>query len=137
MSLPYLKGAIRLLAQADIDFKNGRIRDDALLLIYAEALTRGGTSSAQTPSGMSAQEALDKVRSRAGLDSTPVGVQAILDERRAELAMEEDRWFDLVRTGQAARELSSLGFVAGKHELYPIPEAQRTLNTNLAQNPGY
>ena len=113
------------------------LRYAELLLMYAEALTQGGVSSAETPSGMSAQEALDKVRTRAGLDSAPVGLQTIWDERRAELAMEEDRWFDLVRTGQAATELGSLGFVAGKHELYPIPTAQRSLNTNLAQNPGY
>ena len=113
------------------------LRYAELLLIYAEALTQGGVSSAETPSGMTAQEALDKVRTRAGLGSVPADRQTIWDERRAELAMEEDRWFDLVRTGQAATELGSLGFQTGKHELYPIPAAQRTLNTNLNQNPGY
>jgi len=66
-----------------------------------------------------------------------VTLQQIFDERRAELALEEDRYFDLIRTGQAEAALGSKGFITGKHEVYPIPAAQMQLNPNLTQNNGY
>jgi len=59
---------------------------------------------------------------------------AILDERRLELAMEGDRFFDLVRTGQATTKIT--GFVAGKHEVFPIPQAEINIS-GLPQNAGY
>ena len=78
------------------------------------------------------------VRQRAQLPLlSGVSLQDVWDERRAELAMEEDRFFDLVRTGQAASVLAPNGFMAGKNELLPIPANQRQLNPNLVQNPGY
>jgi len=78
------------------------------------------------------------VRDRAGLDALGgVTLQNIWDERRAELALEEDRFFDLVRTEQAYDVLKNKGFVSGKNEVFPIPSAQRQLNTNLLQNPNY
>jgi len=64
-------------------------------------------------------------------------VDNILDERRAELAMEEDRFMDLIRTGKAAEVLGPRGFVEGKHNLFPIPATQLQLNENLNQNPKY
>jgi hypothetical protein len=70
-------------------------------------------------------------------DVAGASLQQIWDERRAELAMEEDRFFDLIRTGQAAIALQNKGFVVGKHEVYPIPAAQLQLNPNLVQNNGY
>lgn len=65
----------------------------------------------------------------------------IRHERRIELAMEHDRFFDLVRWGIAEQVLHAAGktnFVAGKHELMPIPqdEIDRS-NGVLTQNPGY
>jgi len=66
-----------------------------------------------------------------------VTLQNIWDERRAELALEEDRFFDLVRTGQATTVLSGLGFKSPKNNVYPIPSAQMQLNTTLTQNPNY
>jgi hypothetical protein len=96
-------------------------------LMEAEAL--GGT-------GTRAQALLDAVRARVGLSSIPVSMNAIMAERRLELAGEGHRWFDLVRTGQAATKLSSRGFVAGKHEILPIPYKELE-NTQLVQNPNY
>ena len=58
---------------------------------------------------------------------------AILDERRLELAMEGERFFDLVRTGQATAKLPA--FVAGKHEVFPIPQAEINIS-GLPQNAG-
>ena len=61
----------------------------------------------------------------------------ILEERRAELAMEDDRFFDLVRTGQAATVLASKGFKANKNEVFPVPSNQIQVNTGLVKTPGY
>ncbi|HEX3006208.1 MAG TPA: RagB/SusD family nutrient uptake outer membrane protein, partial [Bacteroidales bacterium] len=115
---------VRILRYADI------------LLMYAEAKVRG--ASVVTKSALTADDAVNLVRRRAGLgDVAGVTLPQIWDERRAELALEEDRFFDLVRTGQAATALQNKGFVAGKHEVYPIPAAQIQLNPNLVQNNGY
>jgi hypothetical protein len=63
---------------------------------------------------------------------------AIWEERRHELAMEQHRWFDIVRQGRAVQLMAIAGktFVAGKHELYPIP-AREVNSAGLTQNPGY
>jgi len=63
---------------------------------------------------------------------------AIWHERRVELAMEFDRFFDLVRQGRAATVLASKGFKAGKNEVWPIPQNEIDLSAGvLTQNPGY
>ncbi|MGE4289768.1 MAG: RagB/SusD family nutrient uptake outer membrane protein [Salinivirgaceae bacterium] len=112
------------------------IRYADILLMHAEALFNG--ASVALTSGMSAINAVNEVRSRAGLENlSELSLQAIWDERRAELALEEDRFFDLVRTNQATTVLQGKGFISGKNELYPIPSAQMQLNTNLIQNNGY
>ena len=49
---------------------------------------------------------------------------------------EGHRFFDLVRTSQAASKID--GFVSGKHELFPIPQIEIELTGNRwAQNPNY
>lgn len=67
-------------------------------------------------------------------------LDAIWRERRAELAMEQHRFFDLRRQGRAAQVLQALGknYESPKHDLYPIPQAEID-NTGgfLEQNPGY
>ena len=102
-------------------------------LLEAEALVRGGGTS---PSGKTAQNYLDAVRARVGLPSVPATLDNIYNERRLELATEGSRFFDLVRTGQAASVLASKGFTANKNEVLPIP-LQELNNTKLVQNPGY
>ncbi len=66
--------------------------------------------------------------------------QAIWRERRSELALEQHRWFDLVRQGRAGEVLRELGkpFVDGKHELLPVPQTEIDLSQGmLSQNPGW
>lgn len=112
------------------------IRYSDVLLMFAEAKAHGATTG--NTSGFSALTAVNKVRDRVKL--LPLGavtLQDIWDERRAELALEEDRFFDLVRTGQAASALAGKGFNAAKHNVFPIPAQQMQLNTNLIQNPNY
>jgi hypothetical protein len=65
---------------------------------------------------------------------------AIWKERRVELAMEHDRFWDLVRQGRAGAVLRALNkqFVDGKSELMPIPQPQIDASGGvLTQNPGY
>lgn len=66
--------------------------------------------------------------------------QAIWHERRVELAMEQHRYFDIVRQGRAAELLQAQGknFVEGKHEDFPIPQTEIDLSGGrLVQNNGY
>lgn len=96
-------------------------------LLEAEALGASGTR---------AQALLDAVRKRAGMPLVPVSMTAIKNERRAELAGEGHRFFDLVRWGDAATVLASRGFKAGKNEIFPIPYSELQ-NTKMVQNPNY
>ncbi len=112
------------------------IRYADVLLMAAEANNKSTTAN-----DTKAQTYLNLVRRRAFADMahdvTSTGTtlyQTILDERRLELAMEGDRFFDLVRTGQAASKIT--GFVTGKHELFPIPQTEIDIS-NLTQNPNY
>jgi tetratricopeptide (TPR) repeat protein len=112
------------------------IRYADVLLMAAEANNR-----ASSPNVSKAQNYLNQVRARAYGNSSNASsstgttlTQEIWDERRLELAGEGSRFFDLVRTGQAASVIS--GFVAGKHELFPIPQTEIDVS-NLTQNPGY
>ncbi len=112
------------------------LRFAEILLINAEAANElGNTATAITN--------LNKVRTRAGLSGTTATTQsalrtAIWRERRVELAMEGDRFVDLVRTGQAATVLASYGFKAGKNEVFPIPFNSIIQSSGvLTQNPGY
>jgi len=99
-------------------------------LMEAEALVRANGNATK------AQYYLDAVRARVGLPSIPATLENIYKERRLELATEGHRFFDLVRTGQAATVLASKGFTANKNEILPIPLAELT-NTKLKQNPNY
>lgn len=106
-------------------------------LIKAEAANEAGDPT-------TALQELNTVRNRANLpqatatDQTALR-QAIWNERRLELAMEHDRWFDLIRTGRAATVMQAHGknFIAGKHELFPIPNDQLIQTPELGQNPNW
>ncbi len=97
------------------------IRYAEILLMHAEALTRGASSSVMT-----ADQAVNLVRDRAGL--TPISgvtTQQVMDEKFAELAMEWGiRYYDMVRLEQF-NVLSYEGrtFTAA-HIFLPYPQAQ-------------
>jgi hypothetical protein len=60
----------------------------------------------------------------------------IHQERRIELAMEWERFYDLVRWDEAKTVIPN--FVVGKHELFPIPQTEIDKSEGvLTQNPGY
>lgn len=114
------------------------IRYAEVLLAQAEALARlGRLAEAVVP--------LNLVRARAGVAAYVVGtgaaaqqelVDAVIAERRLELAFEGDRWPDMVRTGLAATFLAAKG-AAPFQVLYPIPQRDRDTAPGLTQNPGY
>ncbi|MFT6197532.1 MAG: hypothetical protein ACJAXY_001870 [Nonlabens sp.] len=114
------------------NYRSIRLAD--VYLMAAEAYNSGGLGDGQ------AQTYLNVVRTRVGLpDVLTSGIaltDAIFLERRLELVGEGHHFFDLVRTGRAASEIE--GFVAGKHELFPIPLEEILLAGNLwEQNPNY
>jgi len=82
---------------------------------------------------------VNMVRTRAGLPNMAFVSQAqmrtaIKQERRVEFAMEFERFFDLVRWGDATTVLGPLGY-QNKHRFYPIPNSALNSNPNLVQNP--
>jgi hypothetical protein len=127
--------------QPELNYDNNQriIRYADVLLMAAEALNKS-----TTPNDALAASYLNQVRRRAfsvsdaSKDVTATGsalYTAILNERRLELGMEGERFFDLVRTGQAATVLGP-SFKAGKNELFPIPLQEVTVS-GLTQNPNY
>jgi starch-binding outer membrane protein, SusD/RagB family len=60
-------------------------------------------------------------------------IDAIVAERRLELALEGDRWPDLVRLGTAADVMD----IDPSQTLYPIPQSEIDVAPGLTQNPGY
>ncbi|HJT73201.1 MAG TPA: RagB/SusD family nutrient uptake outer membrane protein, partial [Chitinophaga sp.] len=99
-------------------------------LMEAEALVKAGEGGG---AGTRAYALLNAVRNRVGLPAIDATDDNIFNERRLELAGEGHRWFDLVRTGRAAAVLASRGFIAGKHEILPIPLLELE-NTRLEQS---
>lgn len=112
-----------------------------VLLMYAEALNEQGQSTL-------AVDYVNMVRSRArGGNATvlpditvtdQVSVRnAIKHERRIEFAMEGERFYDLVRWGDAVTVLGPLGYQP-RNALYPIPQASIDQSGGvLVQNPNY
>ncbi|NCT94660.1 MAG: RagB/SusD family nutrient uptake outer membrane protein [Chitinophagaceae bacterium] len=127
---------IRLLRYADV------------VLMYAEAANEvGGTGNITA-----ARNALNSVRARARAGNNSILPDitttdqatlrdAIRKERRIELAMEHDRFFDIVRWGIAQTVLNAAGktaFTNSRDVLLPIPQTQIDLSAGvLTQNPGY
>ena len=119
------------------------IRFAEVILSRAEAFARTGQLQA-------AIDDLNRLRDRAngerltlaGVASDPAVpddqevVAAVWNERVLELAMEGDRWPDLVRTGRA---VSVLGLTPEEEHtvLFPIPQNETDVSPNVDQNPGY
>jgi len=118
---------------------------DALLLL-AENLVQQGKASEALP-------LVNRVRNRAGLSSlTEVTLDDVLNERRHELAFENHRWTDLIRTGKVIGIMTEYGQkmkqkydflpensynITENRLIYPIPYRETQVNPDLQQNPGY
>jgi len=139
----YMQKSFPILRYADI------------ILMYAEALNENGKAS-------EALQQLNSIRERARNSTSPTSSipadiavsgqseirDAILKERRLELAFEWNRYYDLVRTKRAGKVLKSFAaryntpkgaaFDDSKHYLMPIPQVDITRTDGvIKQNPGY
>lgn len=114
------------------------LRCAEVLLMYAEALNEAAYGNAE------AFTALNAVRANAGITAkTPAMLTsqssfrtALYLERRLELALEADRWFDIVRTNQMATVFPGIPTF---RSLYPVPQVEID-NVNKKdgwQNTGY
>ncbi len=144
----------------------GRTDDNWPILRYADVLLMLAEAINEVSGPEQAYPYINRVRNRAGLDDLQGKTkesfrEAIRQERRVELAFENDRWFDLKRSlsiealvellnahGQREREsptvdrggvpFSVADYRFETHEaLFPIPDRQLFLNKNLTQNQGY
>lgn len=119
---------------------------DALLLL-AECVVEQGRPG-------DANQYLNQIRERAGLTKYEgvVTAEIVANERRLELAFENHRWFDLVRTGKAVEVMNEYGKyiksvdvglpaytynVQPGHLVYPIPFQEMERNKSLIQNEAY
>ncbi len=125
-----------------------KIRLADILLLKAEAYVALGNLN-------EAAAIVNTIRERvylSPLSQTVVSSQssmtdAVLNERRLELAFEGQRWFDLVRTGKVFDVLNTLNsrdpgrlpmdMVTEFNVVLPLPQSQIDINPSLVQNPGY
>jgi len=104
-----------------------------VLLLYAEACVQSGTN---TSAGLAA---LNEVRERAGISPlASYDLQDLKDEKRAELAFEGERYWDLVRWGDAASLLGDRGYYSYTFYGYvgedPADGSSTTEEYNVTQN---
>ena len=124
------------------DFPVLRFAD--VLLLYAEALNEVGYQA-----NGEAFTVLNRIRTRAGVSSYTAAQlatkeafrTATINERRLELALENDRWFDLIRTGTAVEAIKVTGITMPAYRVYyPIPQSEIDVynnKTTFPQNEGY
>jgi hypothetical protein len=114
--------------------------------LLAECLVEQGRAGDAAPY-------VNQVRARAGLPAvTTINAEVVANERRHELAFENHRWYDLLRTGKAIEVMTAYGKyiktidtelpertyqIKPEYLLYPIPYNELQLNDQLKQNPGY
>jgi starch-binding outer membrane protein, SusD/RagB family len=139
---------VRNFAIPGCDYNYHVTRYADALLMYAEALMLNGKKE-------NALTYMNMVRTRAGVpvltDPAEVTIEAILHERRMELAFEGHRYFDLVRTGKAIEKISyalltkidfddrinRVGPIEPYQLLLPVPVAEIEKDPTLSQNEGY
>ncbi|MEO9480122.1 MAG: RagB/SusD family nutrient uptake outer membrane protein [Maribacter dokdonensis] len=123
--------------ESGINFKYLRYAD--VLLMKAECENEVGSQD-------NAIDLINEVRERATLDDLPYGLskvevfEAIVHERKVELAGEQVRFNDILRWNLTDTELAGTNFQTGKNELWPIPDREISSNENITaadQNPGY
>jgi hypothetical protein len=123
------------------------IRLGDVLLMYAEAVNAKSSREPQE-----AIDAINRVRSRVNMPTYPDPsleynidansseqeiFEAIVHERRVELAGEYTRYNDLRRWELAEEEMGDKGWQHPRHTFFPIPAAELDNNPNLSQNPEY
>ncbi len=143
---------------------NGWGGNDWILIRYADVMLLLAETKMQLGKNAEAITLLNEVRERAGLPDYQTSMQnteyankyptlkdAILHERRVELAFENHRWFDLIRNYNAVKLVdyfkkkdqanygnAKLSNISTKDRFYPIPFDEYKLNPEkMYQNDGY
>lgn len=128
---------------------NEGCQQNVRVIRYADVLLMNAEAANETGNSAQAITSLELVRARARgsnnailpkVTTTDQGAMrtAIYHERRVELAMEFDRYFDVIRQGRGATVFGPKGWKAGKNEVWPIPQTEIDLSAGvLTQNPGY
>lgn len=118
------------------------------IIRYADVILMAAEAANELGNSATASEYLEMIRSRARGTNTSVLPKvtatdkatlrtAIKQERRIEFAMEGERFYDLVRWGDAESVLGGLGYQT-KNQYYPIPQtAIDQAGGVLIQNPNY
>jgi hypothetical protein len=112
-----------------------------VLLMHTEAIMAGQDETTNAD----ALNSFQLVRNRAGFTDpvSSVDKEELLEERRAELAFENHRLYDLIRFGKAIEILGDFAIDIGANFssndlLLPIPQLEISLsNGSMQQNPGY
>lgn len=128
---------------------NEGCQQDFIVLRYADVLLMNAEAANELGQTAQAIASLEMIRARARgnnpailpkvttTDQTALR-NAIWQERRVELAMEFDRYFDVIRQGRAAQIFGPRGWKANKNEVWPIPQNEIDNSAGvLTQNPGY
>ena len=133
------KGMYPVLRNEDHNYRNTPlIRFGDVILMAAEAANENNNPE-------KALGLLNQIRDRVGMPNYPTLeypattqreiFDAIVHERRVELAFEYHRLNDLRRWGIAEQELE--GYESPKHRYFPIPQQEVDTNSELEQNPNY
>lgn len=117
-------------------------------LRYADVILMAAEAANETGQGEKAEGYVEQIRARARNGNNAIlpkvefvdQVQmrkAIIQERRIEFAMEQERFYDLVRWNIADSVLKPLGYLP-RNKYFPIPQqAIQTAQGKLTQNPDY
>ena len=123
----------------DNDWVYFRLPD--VLLMKAEAILRGGTSTSAGSFGSTALELVNSIRqhpSRGASELLSLDLNVLLDERARELWGECWRRQDLIRFEKFLQPFQEKDYISDpKYLLFAIPNQQLSVNSNLVQNPGY
>ncbi|MDF7814695.1 RagB/SusD family nutrient uptake outer membrane protein [Hymenobacter sp. YC55] len=123
---------------ANNDHVTFRLAD--VLLMKAEAILRGGTATSAGTYGATPLAIVNSLRthpSRGASALTSLTLNVLLDERGRELYSESWRRQDMIRFGTFLRARKDKPESNPKYLVYPVPQNQVDINSNITQNPGY
>ncbi|MGZ3754672.1 MAG: RagB/SusD family nutrient uptake outer membrane protein [Mucilaginibacter sp.] len=128
---------------------NEGCQQNKIVLRYADVLLMNAEANNELGNNAAAIASLELVRARARAGNNAILPKvtttdqatlrtAIYNERRVELAMEFDRYFDVIRQGRGTAVFGVRGWTANKNEVWPLPQNEIDLSAGvLTQNPGY
>lgn len=123
----------------DNDMVHLRLPD--VLLMKAEAILRGGTATTAGVYGNTPLALVNSIRTNASRNAgalATVDLNALYDERGRELYLELWRRQDMVRFGKFLGPIQEgPASSAPTYLIFPIPNQQIAVNSQLTQNPGY